>query len=139
TLHALRSENLANHVFVVRDGEEALDFLFCTGTHTERSFDHPPKIVLLDLKLPKIDGMQVLKQIKQDERTKAIPVILMTSSREERDRVIGYKLGANSYLQKPVDFPEFRKMVKLLGLYWLVVNQPIVVGAAMQQAGGQSK
>ncbi|MFY9789816.1 MAG: response regulator [Candidatus Sulfotelmatobacter sp.] len=139
TLHALRSENLANRVFVVRDGEEALDFLFCTGTHTERSFDHPPKIVLLDLKLPKIDGMQVLKQIKQDERTKAIPVILMTSSREERDRVIGYKLGANSYLQKPVDFPEFRKMVKLLGLYWLVVNQPIVVGAAMQQAGGQSK
>ncbi len=139
TLHALRSENLANHVFVVRDGEEALDFLFCTGTHAERSFDHPPKIVLLDLKLPKIDGMQVLKQIKQDERTKAIPVILMTSSREERDRVIGYNLGANSYLQKPVDFPEFRKMVKLLGLYWLVVNQPIVVGAAMQVVGGQAK
>jgi CheY-like chemotaxis protein len=139
TLHALRSENLANRVFVVRDGEEALDFLFCTGTHAERSFDHPPKIVLLDLKLPKIDGMQVLKQIKQDERTKAIPVILMTSSREERDRVIGYNLGANSYLQKPVDFPEFRKMVKLLGLYWLVVNQPIVVGAAMQVVGGQAK
>jgi two-component system, response regulator len=139
TLHALRSENLANHVFVVRDGEEALDFLFCTGTHSERSFEHPPKIVLLDLKLPKVDGMQVLKQIKQDQRTKAIPVILMTSSREERDRVIGYNLGANSYLQKPVDFPEFRKMVKLLGLYWLVVNQPIVVGAAMQQAGGQAK
>ncbi|MFY9948277.1 MAG: response regulator [Candidatus Sulfotelmatobacter sp.] len=139
TLHALRSENLANHVFVVRDGEEALNFLFCTGTYAARSFDHPPKIVLLDLKLPKIDGMQVLKQIKQDERTKAIPVILMTSSREERDRVIGYKLGANSYLQKPVDFPEFRKMVKLLGLYWLVVNQPVVVGAAMQTAGGQAK
>ncbi|MGB8579347.1 MAG: response regulator [Candidatus Sulfotelmatobacter sp.] len=139
TLHALRSENLANRVFVARDGEEALDFLFCTGTHTERSFDYPPKMVLLDLKLPKVDGMQVLKQIKQDERTNAIPVILMTSSREERDRVIGYKLGANSYLQKPVDFLEFRKMVKLLGLYWLVVNQPIVVGAAMQPAGGQAK
>jgi two-component system response regulator len=139
TLHALRSENLANRVFVVRDGEEALDFLFCTGTHAERSFDRPPKIVLLDLKLPKVDGMQVLKQIKQDARTKAIPVILMTSSREERDRVIGYDLGANSYLQKPVDFPEFRKMVKLLGLYWLVVNQPVVVGAAMQQAGGLTK
>ncbi|MGB8988956.1 MAG: response regulator [Candidatus Sulfotelmatobacter sp.] len=139
TLHALRSENLANRVFVVRDGEEALDFLFCTGAHAQRSFDHPPKIVLLDLKLPKVDGMQVLKQIKQDERTKAIPVILMTSSREERDRVIGYNLGANSYLQKPVDFPDFRKMVKLLGLYWLVVNQPVVVGAAVQQAGGQMK
>jgi two-component system response regulator len=139
TLHALRSENLANRIFVVRDGEEALDFLFCTGAHAERSFDHPPKIVLLDLKLPKVDGMQVLKQIKQDARTKAIPVILMTSSREERDRVIGYNLGANSYLQKPVDFPEFRKMVKLLGLYWLVVNQSIVVGAAMQQASGPAK
>jgi two-component system response regulator len=139
TLHALRSENLANRIFVVRDGEEALDFLFCTGAHAERSFDHPPKIVLLDLKLPKVDGMQVLKQIKQDARTKTIPVILMTSSREERDRVIGYNLGANSYLQKPVDFPEFRKMVKLLGLYWLVINQSIVVGAAMQQASGPAK
>ena len=139
TLHALRSENLANRVFVVRDGEEALDFIFCTGAHVERSFDHPPKIVLLDLKLPKIDGMQVLKQMKEDERTKAIPVILMTSSREERDRVIGYNLGANSYLQKPVDFSEFRKMVRLLGLYWLVINQPIVAGAVMQPAGGSAK
>jgi|SRR5882672_3079756 len=126
TLHSLRSENLANRVFVAYDGEEALDFLFCTGPHAERSFDHPPKIVLLDLKLPKVDGMQVLKQIKADPRTRAIPVVLMTSSKEERDRTVGYDLGVNSYLQKPVDFDEFRKMVKLLGLYWLVTNQPPV-------------
>ena len=124
TLHALRSENLANHVFVARDGEEALDFLFCSGPHAKRSFDHPPKLVLLDLKMPKVDGMQVLKQIKSDERTRTIPVVLMTSSREERDMFSGYDLGVNSYIQKPVDFDEFRKMVKLLGLYWLVTNRP---------------
>ncbi len=124
TLHALRSENLANTVFVARDGEEALDFLFCSGLHAERSLEHPPKLVLLDLKLPKVDGMQVLKQVKSDARTKNIPVVMMTSSREERDLVSGYALGVNSYLQKPVDFDEFRKMVKLLGLYWLVINQP---------------
>lgn len=100
TLHSLRAENLANRVFVVRDGEEALDFLFCTGPYAERSFNHPPKLVLLDLKLPKIDGMQVLKRVKRDERTRSIPVVLMTSSKEERDRVIGYNLGVNSYLQK---------------------------------------
>jgi len=126
TLHALRAENLANRVCVARDGEEALDFLFCTGPYAERSFDHPPKLVLLDLKLPKIDGMQVLKRVKNDPRTRTIPVVLMTSSREERDMVSGYDLGVNSYLQKPVDFDEFRKMVKLLGLYWLVINQPPV-------------
>jgi two-component system response regulator len=124
TLHALRSENLANTVFVARDGEEALDFLFCSGPHAKRSFEHPPKLVLLDLKLPKVDGMQVLKQVKSDARTKNIPVVMMTSSREDRDLVSGYALGVNSYLQKPVDFDEFRKMVKLLGLYWLVINQP---------------
>jgi len=116
TLHALRAENLANNVFIARDGEEALEFLFCTGPHSQRSFDHPPKLVLLDLKLPKIDGMQVLKQIKGDPRTKTIPVVLMTSSREDRDMVSGYDLGVNSYLQKPVDFEQFRKMVKLLGM-----------------------
>jgi two-component system response regulator len=135
TLHSLRSENLANRVFVAHDGEEALDFLFCSGPHAERSIDHPPKLVLLDLKMPKVDGMQVLKQVKGDPRTKNIPVVLMTSSREERDMVNGYDLGVNSYLQKPVDFDEFRKMVKLLGLYWLVTNRPPVTNGKPQLAG----
>jgi CheY-like chemotaxis protein len=135
TLHALRAENLANNVFIARDGEEALEFLFCSGPHGKRSFDHPPKLVLLDLKLPKIDGMQVLGQVKGDPRTKTIPVVLLTSSREERDMVSGYNLGVNSYLQKPVDFEQFRKMVKLLGLYWLVTNQPPVNGGAARPAG----
>jgi two-component system, response regulator len=124
TIHALRSENLANRVFVVRDGEEALDFLFCSGSYSGRSFEHPPKLVLLDLKLPKVDGLQVLKQIKSDARTRNICVVLMTSSREERDMVEGYNLGANSYLQKPVDFNDFRKMVKAAGLYWMGINRP---------------
>jgi CheY-like chemotaxis protein len=135
TLHALRAENLASRFFVARDGEEALEFLFCTGAHAGRSFDHPPKLVLLDLKLPKIDGMQVLKQLKGDPRTKTIPVVLLTSSKEERDRVIGYNLGVNSYLQKPVDFDDFRKMVKLLGLYWLVTNQPPVTNGNPHMKG----
>jgi two-component system response regulator len=129
-LHALRTENLANSIFIARDGEEALDFLFCSGPHAQRSFDHPPKLVLLDLKLPKVDGMQVLKRIKSDERTRTIPVVLMTSSREERDMANGYDLGVNSYIQKPVDFGDFRKVVKTLGLYWLVTNRPPVVGLA---------
>ena len=138
TLHALRAENLANHVYIVRDGEEALDFLFCTGPHAGRSFDHPPKLVLLDLKMPKVDGMQVLRQLKGDARTKTIPVVLMTSSREERDMAQGYDLGVNSYVQKPVDFDEFRKAVKLLGLYWMVTNQP-PAGTGKSRSAGQSK
>lgn len=135
TLHALRTENLANRVFVARDGEEALEFLFCTGPHAQRSFDHPPKLVLLDLKLPKVDGMQVLKQVKSDPRTKTIPVVLMTSSREERDMASGYSLGVNSYLQKPVEFEQFRNMVKLLGMYWLVTNQAPVSNGGQRPAG----
>lgn len=123
-LHALRREKLANRIFVARDGEEALDFLFCRGTFASRSFDHPPKLVLLDLKLPKVDGMEVLKQLKNDPRTKTIPIVIMTSSREERDLVNTYNLGANSYIQKPVDFEQFRNTVKTAGLYWLVINQP---------------
>jgi CheY-like chemotaxis protein len=139
TLHALRSENLANRFFIAYDGEEALDFLFCSGPHKLRSFDHPPKIILLDLKLPKVDGLEVLDRIKRDPRTATIPVVLMTSSKEERDRVNGYKLGANSYLQKPVDFGEFRKLVKLLGLYWLVVNQPPVSHASSSMPAEQAQ
>ncbi len=135
TLHTLRAENLANHFFVARDGEEALEFLFCTGPHVQRSFDHPPRLVLLDLKMPKVDGMQVLEQIKGDPRTRNIPVVMMTSSREERDLVSGYDLGVNSYLQKPVNFDEFRKMVKLLGLYWLVTNRPPVTNGKPHPAG----
>lgn len=122
-LYALREENLANNIFVVRDGKEALDYLFCRDAFAKRSFDHPPKLVLLDLKLPKVDGLQVLKQLKNDPRTRTIPVVIMTSSSEERDLVEGYNLGVNSYIQKPVDFEQFRKIVKTLGLYWLVVNQ----------------
>ena len=122
-IYALREEKLANNIFVVRDGKDALDFLFCRNTFAERSLNHPPKLFLLDLKLPKIDGLQVLKELKNDSRTKSIPVVIMTSSSEERDLVEGYNLGVNSYIQKPVDFEQFRKTVKTLGLYWLVVNQ----------------
>jgi CheY-like chemotaxis protein len=123
-LHSLRRENLANKIYVARDGEEALEFLFCRGVFADRSFDHPPKIVLLDLKLPKVDGIEVLRQVKSDPRTKVIPVVILTSSKEERDVVDGYSLGANSYIQKPVDFEQFRNTVKQAGLYWLVTNQP---------------
>ncbi|MGD0180163.1 MAG: response regulator [Terriglobales bacterium] len=131
-LHALKREKLANNIFVARDGEEALDFLFCRGTFAERSFDHPPKLVLLDLKLPKVDGMEVLKQLKGDPRTKTIPVVMMTSSKEERDLVSSYSLGANSFIQKPVDFDQFRETVKTVGLYWLVTNQPVPINGVHQ-------
>jgi len=123
TLHALRREKLANTVQVARDGEEALDYIFCRGQYVGRNHVHP-RVVLLDLKLPKIDGLQVLKEMKQDQRTKTIPVVILTSSREERDLVSSYELGVNAYIQKPVDFDQFRETVKTLGLFWLVVNQP---------------
>jgi two-component system response regulator len=126
-LHALKQGKLANNIVVVRDGEEALDFLFCRGAFAQRSFGRPPKLVLLDLKLPKVDGMEVLQQVKSDPRTKTIPIVIMTSSKEERDLVAGYNLGANSYIQKPVDFDQFRETVKSIGLYWLVINQPVPV------------
>jgi two-component system response regulator len=122
-IHALKREKLANNIFVARDGEEALDFLFCRGPHAGRSFDNPPRLVLLDLKLPKVDGIEVLKQVKGDPRTCTIPVVILTSSKEDRDLMRGYELGVNSYIQKPVDFDQFRETVKTAGLYWLVVNQ----------------
>jgi len=132
TLHALRKENLANNIHVARDGEEALEFLFCNGAFAARSFEHSPKLVLLDLKLPKVDGLEVLKRLKGDPRTKTIPVVILTSSKEERDLVRSYNLGANSYIQKPVDFDQFRNTVKEAGLYWLVINQrPVSNGAAL--------
>ncbi len=134
-LHTLRREKLANNIFVARDGEEALDFLFCRVAFAHRSFDHPPKLVLLDLKLPKVDGLEVLKQVKSDPRTKVIPVVIMTSSKEERDLVASYHLGANSYIQKPVDFEQFRETVKTVGLYWLVINQPPILQDAQASAG----
>jgi CheY-like chemotaxis protein len=134
TLHALRKENLANNIHVARDGEEALEFIFCTGLHADRSFDHPPRLVLLDLKLPKVDGMEVLKRLKADPRTNTIPVVILTSSKEERDPVKGYGLGANSYIQKPVDFEQFRETVKNIGLYWLLINQAPVAQPATQSA-----
>ena len=138
TLHALRREHLANNIFTVRDGEEALDFLFCSGSYGQRKFDHPPRLVLLDLKLPKVSGLEVLKQVKEDPRTRSIPVVVLTSSKEERDLVDSYNFGANSYMQKPVDFDQFRQMVKSAGLYWMVINQyPLAIPAAQLAAGAQ--
>jgi two-component system, response regulator len=136
TLRALRKENLANTLHVARDGEEALDFLFCNGAHSDRSFDRPPRVVLLDLKLPKVNGMEVLARVKSDQRTRTIPVVILTSSKEERDLIQGYGLGANSYIQKPVDFEKFRDTVTRLGLYWLLTNQ--VPAGALGHGAGQS-
>lgn len=124
TLHALKENNLSNHIEVVRDGAEALDFIFCQGVYSQRSIDQPPKVILLDLKLPKVDGLEVLRRIKAESHCRIIPVVVLTSSREERDIVESYKLGVNSYIVKPVDFEQFTEAVRGLGLYWLLLNQP---------------
>jgi CheY-like chemotaxis protein len=123
-LHALRHERLANRIDVVRDGEEALDYLFCRGAYSTRRLDNPPRLVFLDLKLPKVDGLEVRRLIKGNPATKAIPVVILTASKEETDLVQGYANGANCYIQKPVDFDQFRETVKQIGLFWLLVNQP---------------
>jgi len=122
TLHALKKSKLANRIQHVRDGEEALDFLFCRNAYANRHIDNGPQLVLLDLKLPKIDGLQILQAVKNDPRTKAIPIIVLTSSKEEQDLVRSYRLGVNSYIQKPVNFSEFQEVVRQLGMYWLLVN-----------------
>lgn len=122
-LHAFRRHNLANHVHVVRDGAEALEFIFCTDRYAERQIENGPKVILLDLKLPLVDGLEVLARIKADPRTRATPVVVMTASREERDIVESYKLGVNSYIVKPVDFDQFTEAVRQLGFYWLLLNQ----------------
>jgi CheY-like chemotaxis protein len=123
TLRALKKHNLANKVHVVKDGAEALDYLFANNSYADRDLTQSPKVVLLDLKLPKVDGLEVLRQIKSDERTKMIPVVVLTSSREERDMIESYKLGVNSYIVKPVDFDKFLDAVGELGLYWLLLNE----------------
>lgn len=123
TLHSLRSSKLSNQIEVVRDGAEALDFLFCTGTYAHRNIENTPKIVLLDLKLPKVDGLEVLQQLKSDPRTRPIPIVVLTSSGEERDIIQSYQLGVNSYIVKPVDFEQFTQAVQQLGFYWLLLNQ----------------
>jgi two-component system response regulator len=127
TLHALKKNNLTNRIQVVRDGAEALEYLFGSGAYAERDINHTPKVILLDLKLPKVDGKEVLRRIKADERTRSIPVVVLTSSREERDIVDSYRLGVNSYITKPVDFEQFTEAVRQLGLYWLLLNQPPVI------------
>jgi two-component system response regulator len=123
TLRALRKHNIGNKVFVVRDGAEALDFLFCTGAYADRDPNDMPQVTLLDLKLPKVDGLEVLRRLRADNRTRLLPIVILTSSNEERDLIEGYKNGANSYVRKPVDFNEFLEAVRQLGLYWLVLNQ----------------
>lgn len=123
-LRALRKSNLANHIKVVRDGAEALEFIFCTGIYAYCHIEHSPKMILLDLKLPKVDGLEVLRQIKSDPRTRHTPMVVLTSSRQEQDLVESYQLGVNSYIVKPVDFKQFTEVVQQLGYYWLLFNEP---------------
>ncbi|OGN99686.1 MAG: two-component system response regulator [Chloroflexi bacterium RBG_13_52_14] len=124
TMRALKIHNVANEVVLARDGAEALDFLFGGGAHAGRDTNHVPQIILLDLKLPKVDGLEVLRRLRADDRTALVPVVILTSSKEEQDLAAGYRLGANSYIRKPVDFNQFSEAVKQLGLYWLVLNEP---------------
>jgi two-component system response regulator len=125
TLRALKKNNIANEVIVAKDGVEALDYLFGEGAYAGRDANNVPAVILLDLKLPRIDGLEVLERLRKDERTNFAPVVVLTSSREEQDLVRSYKLGANSYIRKPVDFTQFSEAVRQLGLYWLVLNEPV--------------
>ncbi len=124
TLRALGKHHLANKIHVVRDGQEALDYVFCTGKYADRRITDHPHVILLDIKLPLIDGIEVLRRIKADERTMTIPIVMLTSSHEERDLVETYRLGVNSYIVKPVDFDQFTESARVLGMYWLLLNRP---------------
>ena len=124
TLRAFAKNKLTNRIHVVRDGQEALDYVFCTGRYADRKITDRPHVILLDIKLPLIDGIEVLRRIKADERTRTIPVVMLTSSREERDLLETYRLGVNSYIVKPVDFEQFTESARALGMYWLLMNRP---------------
>lgn len=124
TLRALSKNNIRNEIVVARDGAEALDFLFCQGIYAERDTRVMPQIILLDIKLPKVDGLEVLRRIRADTRTRLLPVVLLTSSKEEQDLIDGYSFGANSYIRKPVDFTQFSEAIRQVGAYWLVLNEP---------------
>ncbi len=123
TLRALKKQNITNEVVVARDGEEALDYLFGSGPYAGRDLSVVPQLILLDLKLPKVDGLEVLRRVRADERTRLLPVVILTTSREQQDLLQGYGLGANSYVRKPVDFDQFAEAVRQLGLYWLLLNE----------------
>ena len=129
TLRAFRKNNIANKTVVVHDGVEALDYLFCRGAYKDRDIKQQPRLILLDLKLPKMNGLQVLEQIRNAEATKFLPVVILTSSKEETDLITSYKNGANSYVRKPVDFNQFVEAVRNIGLYWLLINEPPPGGA----------
>jgi two-component system response regulator len=124
TLRALQKNNILNPVTIVRDGVEALDYLFCQGAYSGRDANQQPAVTLLDLKLPKVDGLEVLKRLRADARTRLLPVVILTSSKEEQDLASGYSLGANSYIRKPVDFTQFMEAIRQVGLYWLMMNEP---------------
>jgi len=124
TIRALKKNNISNDIFWVKDGAEALDFMFASGAYANREINKTPKVILLDLRLPKVDGLEVLRKIKSDERTKNIPVVVLTSSKEEEDIVESYKLGVNSYISKPVEFESFAESVSKLGFYWVLLNKP---------------
>ena len=123
TIRELRRGKLANNIQVAGDGVEALDFLFCRGPHKDRTFSNPPKLVLLDLKLPKIGGLEVLRAMRADERTKKIPIVILTSSKQQEDLLTGYNLGVNAYVQKPVDFKQFSEAIRQVGMFWMLINQ----------------